>query len=58
MPTKINASHILVKTEEATKQVKSEIDNGKSFDEIARKNPFAHPGRREGISAGFLMAGW
>lgn len=37
MAKKVNASHILVKTEQEAKVALYDVKNGKSFDDVARK---------------------
>jgi peptidyl-prolyl cis-trans isomerase C len=56
MPTKVNASHILVKTEDEAKLIKTELDSGKSFEEIARLKSLC-PSKKNGGGLGWFSHG-
>ncbi|MFH2020920.1 MAG: peptidylprolyl isomerase [archaeon] len=56
MATKVNASHILVKTEEEAKQIKLALDNGKSFESIAKEQSMC-PSKKNGGSLGWFTHG-
>ena len=46
--TQVNASHILVKSEKEAIDIKKQIDNGASFEEMARKYSLCPSGARGG----------
>lgn len=48
MPTKVRASHILVKTKEEAENLKTEIENGKKFEDIAAMHSLCPSGARGG----------
>jgi len=48
MVKKINASHILVKSEQEAKVIKYDITHGKSFEEIAKKESLCPSGKKGG----------
>jgi len=48
MPTKVNAQHILVKTEEQAKEILNEIQQGKSFEDLARDKSLCPSGKKGG----------
>jgi peptidyl-prolyl cis-trans isomerase C len=48
MARKINASHILVKTEQEARAVRYDITHGKSFEEIAKKESLCPSGKKGG----------
>jgi parvulin-like peptidyl-prolyl isomerase len=56
MATKVNASHILVKTEEEAKAIKAELDAGKSFESIAQEKSLC-PSKKNGGSLGWFTHG-
>jgi len=48
MAVKINASHILVKTEQEAKTISEELKAGKSFEEIAKAKSVCPSGKKGG----------
>jgi peptidyl-prolyl cis-trans isomerase C len=48
MATKINASHILVKSEEEAKSILAEINAGKSFEDLAKEKSICPSGKKGG----------
>ena len=56
MPVKVNASHILVKTEEEARSIKAELDSGKSFEAIAKEKSMC-PSKKNGGSLGWFTHG-
>jgi parvulin-like peptidyl-prolyl isomerase len=56
MATKVNASHILVKTQEEAAALKSEIDSGKSFEDLAKPKSQCPSGKKGG-SLGWFTHG-
>lgn len=56
MTTEIRASHILVKTEEEAKKIYDDIQNGKSFAEIAQTVSLC-PSGQNGGDLGFFGKG-
>lgn len=56
MPTKVNASHILVKTEPEAVAIKAELDSGKSFEELAKAKSTC-PSGKNGGSLGWFTHG-
>jgi peptidyl-prolyl cis-trans isomerase C len=53
MATKINASHILVKTEEEAKSILADLNNGKSFEELAKLKSTCPSGKNGGVLGWF-----
>lgn len=56
MTTEVRASHILVKTEQEAKDLYNEIQNGKSFAEIAEEKSLC-PSGQNGGDLGFFGKG-
>ena len=56
MATKVNASHILVKTEQEIKAIKAELDSGKSFEALAREKSIC-PSKKDGGNLGWFTHG-
>ncbi len=56
MAIKINASHILVKTEEEAKAIKAELDSGKSFEDLAKLKSMC-PSKKQGGNLGWFTHG-
>ena len=56
MPNKVNASHILVKTETEALAIMNDIRNGKSFEQIAGEKSLC-PSRKKGGSLGWFARG-
>ena len=56
MVTKVNASHILVKTETEALAILTYIRNGKSFEEMAKERSSC-PSRKRGGSLGWFTRG-
>ncbi|MBT3721177.1 peptidylprolyl isomerase [archaeon] len=48
MPTRVNAKHILVKTQEQAKEILSEINSGKSFEDLAKLKSMCPSGKKGG----------
>ena len=48
MPAKVNASHILVKTEQEALACLTYMKNGKSFEELAKEKSMCPSGKRGG----------
>ncbi len=48
MPTRVNAKHILVKTEEQAKEILNQINQGKSFEDLAREKSLCPSGKKGG----------
>ena len=48
MPTRINAQHILVKTEDQAKDILNLIQQGKSFEDLARTKSLCPSGKKGG----------
>lgn len=48
MPKKVNASHILVKTESEANVVLYDITHGKSFEEVAKEKSICPSGKKGG----------
>ena len=56
MTTQVRASHILVKTEEEALKLKEEIENGKSFAQIAKEVSLC-PSGQNGGDLGYFTKG-
>ncbi|MFH0876510.1 MAG: peptidylprolyl isomerase [archaeon] len=56
MSTKVNASHILVKTEAEAKQLLELVNAGKSFEELAHEKSLCPSGKKGG-SLGWFSHG-
>ncbi|MBN1502412.1 peptidyl-prolyl cis-trans isomerase [Candidatus Woesearchaeota archaeon] len=56
MATKINASHILVKTQEEAQQLLEQIKSGKSFEDLAKEKSLCPSGKKGG-SLGWFTHG-
>jgi len=56
MPRKINASHILVKTEEEARVISFDVTHGKSFEDIAKEKSQC-PSGKNGGSLGWFGRG-
>ena len=48
MPTKVNAQHILVKTEQEAKEIIEQLNQGKSFEELAKSRSQCPSGKKGG----------
>ena len=48
MPTKVNAQHILVKTEDQAKEILAEIQQGNSFEDLAKAKSLCPSGKKGG----------
>ncbi len=48
MPTRVNAQHILVKTEDQAKEILNLIQLGKSFEDLARTKSSCPSGKKGG----------
>lgn len=48
MPTRVNAQHILVKTEDQAKEVLAELQQGKSFEDLAKSKSQCPSGKKGG----------
>ena len=48
MPTRVNAQHILVKTEDQAKEILNLIQQGKSFEDLARTKSLCPSGKKGG----------
>lgn len=48
MPTKVNAQHILVKTQEEAQQIYDSIQAGSSFEQLARDKSLCPSGKKGG----------
>ena len=53
MPKKVNASHILVKTEAEANEILYDIHHGKSFEEIAQAKSLCPSGKKGGLLGWF-----
>jgi len=56
MPQKVNASHILVKTEQEAWIIMGELQKGKKFEEVAKEKSLC-PSRKKGGSLGWFTKG-
>jgi len=56
MVTKVNASHILVKTEDEAKVILGELQQGKSFEALAMEKSLC-PSKKKGGSLGWFTRG-
>ncbi|MFH1729327.1 MAG: peptidylprolyl isomerase [Pseudomonadota bacterium] len=56
MYNEVNACHVLVKTKEEAEQLKTDVDSGKSFEDIAKENSLC-PSGKEGGSLGWFGKG-
>ncbi len=56
MPKKVNASHILVKTESEANVVLYDVTHGKSFEEVAKDKSLCPSGKKGG-SLGWFSRG-
>lgn len=56
MPSKVNAQHILVKTEEQAREILSLLKQGKRFEDLAREKSLC-PSRKKGGSLGWFGHG-
>jgi len=56
MPNKVNAAHILVKTEQAAWALLTYMKQGKSFEELAKERSLC-PSRKKGGSLGWFSRG-
>ncbi len=56
MPRKINASHILVKSEQEALAIAYDVKYGKSFEDIAREKSIC-PSKKNGGSLGWFPRG-
>jgi len=56
MPNKVNASHILLKTEGEAFVALSEIRHGKSFEQVAKEKSLC-PSKKRGGSLGWFTKG-
>jgi peptidyl-prolyl cis-trans isomerase C len=48
MPTRVNAQHILVKTEEQANEIINDLNDGKSFEELAKSKSSCPSGKKGG----------
>lgn len=48
MPTRVNAQHILVKTENQAKEILAEISSGKKFEDLAKSKSICPSGKKGG----------
>ena len=48
MPKRVNASHILVKTEQETLEILFDLKHGKSFEDIAKEKSTCPSGKKGG----------
>lgn len=48
MPTRVNAQHILVKTKDQAKEILAEIQQGKSFEDLAKSKSLCPSGKKGG----------
>ncbi len=55
MPKKVNASHILVKTEQEAKDILEQLDAGKPFDALAKERSMCPSGKKGGNLGWFTM---
>jgi len=53
----VNASHILVSTQEEALKIRKEIENGASFEEMAAKYSLCPSGKSNGGNLGFFSKG-
>jgi parvulin-like peptidyl-prolyl isomerase len=53
MATKINASHILVKTEEEAKSILEQLKSGVNFEELAKNKSICPSGKKGGTLGWF-----
>jgi len=56
MAKKINASHILVKTEQDARVISYDVNHGKSFEEIAKEKSLC-PSKKNGGNLGWFARG-
>jgi len=56
MANKVNASHILVKTEQEANVVIYDVTHGKSFEEVAKEKSLC-PSRKQGGNLGWFARG-
>jgi parvulin-like peptidyl-prolyl isomerase len=56
MPGKVNASHILVKTEQEANIALYDVTHGKAFDDVAKEKSIC-PSRKSGGSLGWFGRG-
>lgn len=56
MPNRVNAAHILVKTEQAAWALFTYMKQGKSFEELAKEHSLC-PSRKKGGSLGWFSRG-
>ena len=56
MANKVNASHILVKTEPEANVVLYDVTHGKSFEEVAKEKSLC-PSRKQGGNLGWFARG-
>ena len=56
MPTKVNAQHILVKSKEEADSIISELNAGKSFEDMARAKSIC-PSAKKGGNLGWFSHG-
>ena len=48
MVKKVNASHILVKTEEEAREISYDVTHGKNFEEVAKERSLCPSGKKGG----------
>lgn len=48
MVKKVNASHILVKTEEEAREISYDVTHGKSFEDVAKEKSLCPSGKKGG----------
>ena len=56
MVTKVDASHILVKTESEANEVKYDLDHGKNFEDVAKEKSIC-PSNKNGGHLGMFSKG-
>jgi peptidyl-prolyl cis-trans isomerase C len=56
MTTKVNASHILVKSEQDAMAIKFDVNHGKKFEDIAAEKSIC-PSRKKGGNLGWFARG-
>ncbi len=57
IPENVNASHILVKTEEEAREIKKQLDTGADFAELAKQKSLDTTNKNDGGKLGFFMRG-
>jgi peptidyl-prolyl cis-trans isomerase C len=57
IPEQVNASHILVKTEEEAREIKKQLDGGADFAELAKQKSLDTTNKNNGGNLGFFLRG-